>query len=213
VPGSIEAASARRWRWASVSANVKDDVVSLPGSFGGTLLRAFIALGFGIILVAWPSATLRVFLVAFGIFALCFGAFELIANFGEEERPHRWVMVIFAIISAVAGIFALAWPSASTRIILAIVGIWAIGVGFIELVAGMGLPREFSGKWLLVLFSIISIGIGVWLLVRPEQKGSIEVASVVVTVLGLFAIIEGLLLAVYAFLLRKFIGQLKKAAA
>lgn len=197
-----------------VSAKANKGVVEIKGTFWGAMLRAVISIVFGIVLIAWPSATLKVFLTVFGIFALCFGAFVLIANLAAgEEKENRTAMVVFAVISVVAGIFALAWPSASTRVILAIVGIWAIGIGFMEMVVGMGLPKGFSGKFLLILFSLISIGVGVWLLARPVATGTTEVASVVITVIGIFAIVEGVILFAYAFLLRNYVKELRRVTA
>ncbi len=173
-------------------------------SFNAALLKAFIALAFGIVLVSWPSATLNAFLTIFGIFALCFGVFQLVVNFtGEQEREHRTAMIVLGVVSVIAGILALAWPSASARVILIIIGIWAIGMGGIEMLAAFRLPKEFSGRWWLAGFAIVSIGVGVWLLIRQGQN-SIEVASIVIVLVGVFAIVEGVLLAVYAYYLRKY---------
>lgn len=187
-------------------------VVVAPDSFKGAVLRAIIAIAFGVILVAWPSATLKAFLTVFGIFALAFGVFELIANItADADKEHRTWMIIFGAVSAIAGIMALAWPSATTRIILIIIGIWAIGLGCIEIVAAVRLPKQFTGRWLLALFGVISVAIGLWLILGPEAKGSTDVASIVVILVGVFAILEGVLMAIYAYALRKFIKEIKKA--
>jgi len=187
-------------------------VVVAPDSFKGAVLRAIIAIAFGVILVAWPSATLKAFLIVFGIFALAFGVFELIANItADADKEHRTWMIIFGAVSAIAGIMALAWPSATTRIILIIIGIWAIGLGCIEIVAAVRLPKQFTGRWLLALFGVISVAIGLWLILGPEAKGSTDVASIVVILVGVFAILEGVLMAIYAYALRKFIKEIKQA--
>jgi uncharacterized membrane protein HdeD (DUF308 family) len=166
------------------------------------LLQGVGILALGIVLVAWPGATIRVIMIAFGVFALAFGAFQVYDAI-SESRENRWWRIPLAVVSFVVGIIALAWPDATERIALIIVGLWFIITGFIMMAAGLKLPKEISGRWLIVVVAVIALGFGVYVLVRPEDKTPDQVASVVITLIGVFAIIEGLLIAVYSFMLRK----------
>ncbi len=191
----------------------------IPVKPGSLLPQALLFLVFGIILVAWPDATLKVLYIAFGIFALGYGAFILLGVFfprpkkadkeAEKKRSEDvakkkpdWLMVPIALVAIVAGILALVWPGATSTVILVILGIWAIGTGVIELMAGLRLPSGFAGKVLIIVTGLISTGFGIYLLVGPEKKGVTEVAGTVVILIGVFAILKGVLLTAYFFMLK-----------
>lgn len=199
----------------------------IPEKPGSLLPQALLFLVFGIILVAWPNSTLKVLYAVFGIFAIGYGISVLYGVFfarpkktgepkkkegksaaeGAKERPD-WLMVPIALVAIIAGVMALAWPNATSTVVLVILGIWAIGSGVIELAAGLRLPKGFSGKILIIMTGLISIGFGVYLLVGPEKKGATEVAQSVIILIGIFGIIKGALLVIYSFTLR---GLYKRA--
>jgi uncharacterized membrane protein HdeD (DUF308 family) len=174
----------------------------IPRSPWGVLFEGLGILALGIVLVAWPGATIRVVLIAFGIFALGFGAIQ-IYDAMSEKREDKWWRIPLAVVSIAAGIVALVWPDATERIVLIIVGAWFIVTGFIMMAAGLKLPKDISGRWIVVAAGVIALGFGIYLIVRPESTSPNEVASTVVRLIGIFAIIEGLLLAFYSLLLRK----------
>jgi uncharacterized membrane protein HdeD (DUF308 family) len=166
----------------------------------------------GIILVAWPDITLKVILVAFGIFAVLWGLAQLYNVHAHKiEDDERWVYLTFAWVAIIAGLAALIWPDATTRVVLVILGIWFVITGFLALAAGFSMPKGFSGKWLIIIFAIIAIGFGLYLLARPEEAGAYDVAQTVVILIGIFTIIEGIILAAYSIVLRREIKRAKAA--
>lgn len=208
-------------------AELKGRSSMIPENPWTLLFNALLYLAFGIILVAWPGGTLKVLYVTFGIFAVCYGLFELASVFvsrpsrgqdekgrkedsGEKGRPD-WLMVPIALVALIAGIMALAWPSATSTVVLVILGIWAIGTGVIEMAAGLRLPKGFRGKILIIVLALISIGFGIYFILGPEKKGAEEIANTVVIIVGIFGIIKGALMAVYSFMLRKLYKDLQEA--
>jgi uncharacterized membrane protein HdeD (DUF308 family) len=195
----------------------------IPENPWSLLLNAFFYLVFGFVLVAWPDATLKVLYIAFGIFAICYGLFEFVGVFTsredrkeqkeQEEKKGRpdWLMVPIALVALIAGVMALAWPSATSTVILVILGIWAIGTGVIEFAAGLRLPKGFNGKILIFVTALVSIGFGIYFIVGPEKKGATEVAGTVVILVGVFGLTKGVLTAVYAYMLSRLYKDLKEA--
>jgi uncharacterized membrane protein HdeD (DUF308 family) len=159
-------------------------------------------LALGIVLIAWPNATVKAVLVAFGVFALVFGAIQIFDAISKSHED-RWWRIPLAVVSIAAGIVALAWPSATERIALIIVGLWFIITGFILMAAGIKLPSGITGRWAVIVAGVVAIGFGIYLIVRPESTSTEQVSSVVVTLIGIFAIVEGLLLGFYSMLLRR----------
>jgi uncharacterized membrane protein HdeD (DUF308 family) len=174
----------------------------IPRNPWAVLFQGIGILALGIVLVAWPSATIEVVLIAFGVFALAFGLFQVYDAISKAHED-RWWRIPLAVVSIAAGIIALAWPDATERIVLIIVGLWFIITGFIMMAAGLKLPKEISGRWVVIAVGVIALGFGIYLLVRPQDVTPQQVASAVVRLVGVFAIIEGLLMGFYSFLLRK----------
>ena len=195
----------------------------LPESPWTLLFGAFLYLVFGILLVSRPGASLTVVRYAFGIFALGYAAFELGGAFRSKPRGGRegeakegkrkpdWLTIPAALAALLAGVMALAWPAATFRVVLVILGIWAVGSGLIEVAAGLRLPKGFKGKALMMAAALVSIGFGIYFIVGPEKRGADEVANTVVIVVGVFGIAKGALLAAYSLLLRGLYRSLEKA--
>src|SRR4030042_1956384 len=174
----------------------------MPHNPWAVLFQGLGILAFGVVLLGWPEATIKVVLIAFGVFALAFGAFQAYDAFAEA-RESRWWKIPLAVISILVGFIALVWPNATERIALIIVGLWFIITGLILMAAGLKLPKEINGKWAVVIISVISLGFGLYLLLRPQDTTPDQVASVVVRLIGIFSIIEGLLMAFSSFMLKQ----------
>jgi len=183
-------------------------VFLIPRSPWGVLFEGIGIMALGIVLVAWPSASLDVVRIAFGIFALVFGGIQ-VYDAVSEKGEDKWWRIPLAMISAAAGIIALAWPDATERVILIIVGLWFILTGLILVAAGLKLPKDISGRWVIVVVGAIAFGFGIYLVVNPSDKTPNDIATSMVVLIGIFAIVEGLLMAFYSFLLRRVAGELE----
>ena len=183
-------------------------VFLIPRSPWGVLFEGIGIMALGIVLVAWPSASLSVVRIAFGIFALVFGGIQVYDAVAEKEE-NKWWRVPLAMISIAAGIIALVWPDATERVILIIVGLWFVLTGLILVAAGLKLPKDISARWVIVVVGAIAFGFGIYLVVNPSDKSPNEIATSMVVLIGIFAIVEGLLLAFYSFLLRRVAGTIE----
>jgi len=180
----------------------------IPRSPWGVLFEGIGIMALGIVLVAWPSASLDVVRIAFGIFALVFGGIQ-VYDAVSEKQEDKWWRIPLAMISAAAGIIALVWPDATERVILIIVGLWFVLTGLILVAAGLKLPKDISARWVMVVVGVIAFGFGIFLVVNPSDKSPNEIASSMVILIGIFAIVEGLLMAFYSFLLRRVAKELE----
>jgi uncharacterized membrane protein HdeD (DUF308 family) len=72
------------------------------------LLQGIGIIVLGIILVAWPDITLRVILVAFGVFAVVWGLAQLyhVHEAGADEE-NRWIQLTIGWVAIIAGLAAL----------------------------------------------------------------------------------------------------------
>jgi uncharacterized membrane protein HdeD (DUF308 family) len=74
-------------------------------------------------------------------------------------------------------------------VLLYLIAAWAIVTGLLEVTAAIFLRRELRGEWLLALAGLLWVAFGILLAVRPAE-GAIALVSVI----GVFAILFGVVL-------------------
>lgn len=161
-------------------------------------LRGLIAILFGLLALVWPGITLFVLVILFGSYCLVDGVFAIVAAIRAAEAHTRWaqllIMGIFGIIIAAITFF---YPGITALALLYVIAVWAIVTGVLELLAGFELRRHLSDEILWILAGLASIAFGVILFLRPLSG-----ALAVIWLIGIYAIVFGVLLLGLAFRLR-----------
>ena len=154
------------------------------------LLRGVVAILFGILAFVWPGMTIVFLITLFGAWAVVDGIFSLvlgIKQYGEQER--WWATLISGILSIAVGILTFLWPGTTGLVLLWFIAFWAIITGIFHLVAAIRLRKVIETEWLLGFSGVMSILFGLILILRPGVG-----ALAVIWIIGLFAIINGLIL-------------------
>jgi uncharacterized membrane protein HdeD (DUF308 family) len=161
-------------------------------------LRGLLAVVFGLLALIWPTTTVRLLVILFGVYALVDGLFSLYsALVNRRRRGGWWLLLVEAVAGVGVGILAFVWPQITALAFLYLIAAWAMVTGALELVAAFQLRRQVEGEWVLALAGIVSIALGLLLALRP---GSGLVA--LVWFVGAYAIVFGILLIVLGFRLR-----------
>lgn len=155
------------------------------------LARGIIAILFGLAALFWPKLTLLVLIYIFGAFALVEGIIAIYLAFQERNMwTNWWMLLLEGIAGVIVGILVFIWPGITALVLLYLIAAWALITGVFGLIAafttGLG--------WLLVLASVLSIVLGIVLFARP-LAGILSL----VWLIGIYAIIWGVLLIVRAF--------------
>lgn len=152
-------------------------------------LRGLSAIVLALLILVWPSRTLLVLLILFGIYTLIDGLLTLISAFrGERPARRRWSLLFEGLMGIIAGILTVVVPGLSAQFVLILLALWAITTGVAEIRSAIHLRHEIVGEWVLGLGGITSVLFGVLLLVSGGST------FVVVVLLGAYALIFGLLL-------------------
>jgi uncharacterized membrane protein HdeD (DUF308 family) len=161
-------------------------------------VRGFIALLFGILLLAWPGVSLFILAIFFGAFVFVDGIFTLVAavNYKAGAGQRAWLFVR-GILGIIVGIITFFWPAITALALVLLIGAWALIAGIMELVFAFTSVRETGAKWLFAVSGILSIILGILLLVRPVVG-----IIVVIWAIGVYAILAGIVLIVLGFRLR-----------
>lgn len=160
------------------------------------LVRGIAAIIFGILAIIWPGVTLISLTLLWGAFTLVDGVAALYtALFGKTgAASSRWWLAIVGIAGIIAAGIAFLYPGMTALVLLWFIASWAIVIGVMQVIGAIQLRKEIEGEWLLALNGILSIAFGILLIVRPGEG-----ALAVIWLIGIYAIIIGVLLAVLAF--------------
>lgn len=154
--------------------------------------RGLVALVFGIALFTTRVEALTVLVTAFGIFALADGFFTA----GAGLSVGWMAMFLEGIVGMAIGAFALLYPPAVFLWFVELIVIWALTTGVLELLGVRRLHRVAKpgmalGEWLLATSGMASIVFGIVFALRPDL-------GALTGVIGVYAIVSGLLLLAFA---------------
>jgi uncharacterized membrane protein HdeD (DUF308 family) len=151
-------------------------------------VRGLLTVVFGILALLLPGMTLGVLVAVFGVYTLAEGAVLLIMSLKRSDALHWWITLLQGIAGIGAGIVTFVWPQISAVILLLIITAWAIVTGVLEIAEALLLRKQLRGEWPLVVSGLLSLLFAYMLLANPVVG-----ALVLISVIGLYAVIFGIL--------------------
>jgi uncharacterized membrane protein HdeD (DUF308 family) len=152
------------------------------------LVRGILAIVLAVLAFAQPGATLEAFTLLLGAYFVIDGVISFVHGLGQQpEGQSRWPLLIWGVVAILAGVSIFARPLVASALALTlVVGVWAIVVGVMEIVAGIRLREEIDSEWWLILAGIASIVFGVLIWINP-LAGALSIAYLI----GLWALLVG----------------------
>lgn len=173
---------------------------TLSRSWWLLLLRGVVAIAFGVLAWAQPGITLAALVLLFGAYAAADGILCLWAAMaGPKRHESWWLMLLQGLVGVAIGLITFLAPGITALGLLFYIAIWAIVTGVLEIVAAIRLRKEISHEWLLLLSGLASIIFGGLLVARPGVG-----ALAVLWLIGVYAVVFGILLLILAFRSRTF---------
>jgi uncharacterized membrane protein HdeD (DUF308 family) len=173
----------------------------LARNWGWIALRGVAAVIFGLLTVMNPGITLAVLILFFGAFSLIDGILAVIAAIRNRKAESQWVtLLIGGIAGIIIGVCTFLAPGISAIVLLYFIAVWALIIGFSEIMAAIRLRKIITGEWMLVLAGVASVALGLFLLSRPAVG-----AIALVIWIGVYAFVSGILLIALAFELRRWL--------
>ena len=151
------------------------------------LWRGIAAIAIGVVSVAWPDITVGAFVILFAFYAFLTAAADGMRAFASRNAGPVLGYLLLSLLSAAAGVVALAWPGITALVLTLWVGAWAVVTGVIEVTLAFRRGEPAGERALWMLGGLISMAFGVVLAIRPDA-GAVSLA----TVFGLFSIIGGI---------------------
>ena len=177
-------------------------------SWGWIVLRGVAAIVFGVLAFVWPGLTLSVLVLLWGAYALADGLLALLAAFKMRDggKP-MWALVLIGLIGIAAGVVTFVRPQMTALALLAFIAAWAVITGVLQVVAAIRLRKMIANEWMLGLSGLLSIAFGVLMLARPGAG-----ALAVVWLIGWYAILFGVAVAMLGFRIKGLAGHLPRPA-
>ncbi|MGE5644001.1 MAG: HdeD family acid-resistance protein [Byssovorax cruenta] len=174
-------------------------MTSLTRNWWLVVLRGVMAILFGLTAIFWPDLTFLVLILMFGIYAMADGVFAMLTGVvSSKYSPRWWVFLLEGVIGFAAGLIAILRPGLAAFALIAVIAIWAILTGILEIAAAIRLRREITNEWMLAFAGFVSIVLGVLLFFQPAAGG-----LVITLMIGSYALIFGIVLVILGFRLRK----------
>lgn len=166
------------------------------------LLRGIIAILFGIMAIISVEFTLLFLVYLFGAYVLLDGILAIIVALQERKTTTAWLVIfVIGIVGIVVGILSFIHPGNVALLIFYLVAAWLIIAGFFSVVSAI--LRATGRELLQIIGGILSIIVGIVFFFHPAAS----VLSIV-WLLGVFALVYGIIQIVRAFQIRAILSTL-----
>jgi uncharacterized membrane protein HdeD (DUF308 family) len=168
-------------------------------SWHALLAAGILLMAVGVILVAWPKATLIIVAILLGAGLVISGVYRFIAGIADSDLSGgaRAAHIVIGLLAIFVGLYCLRHHDVSIFLLALLVGIFWMMHGFTDLAAAAS-SRPRTGRGWLVASGIFGIAAGAIVLFWPGIS-----LLVLLLVLGAWLIFYGLVLAGMAFHLRR----------
>ncbi|MGP6158013.1 MAG: HdeD family acid-resistance protein [Vulcanimicrobiaceae bacterium] len=168
------------------------------------LIRALIAILFGVIVLVHPVAAVATFVLLFGAFAFADGIVSIVSafRFAQPSTGRWWWMLAQGVVGILVGLIAFFWPISAAWALSILIAAWAFSTGVLELGAAFRLRRDVPGEIFLAISGVLSILLGIAFVILPGAA-----LLTLVFVVGFYAIVAGVALVVLSIRLRSLMSR------
>jgi uncharacterized membrane protein HdeD (DUF308 family) len=163
------------------------------------IIRGVLGIIFGLIALFAPIATAVVLAIVIGVWAIVDGVFDIVEAIRHRGSSSMALRIVLGAVSILFGILVLVWPGMSLGILVIFVGIWAIIIGVLQIMASVRHRAVPNSGWVWgIIGGALAILFGILVLIRPGT-GLVSI----IWIIGIWAIVWGITLIVLGVQLRK----------
>jgi uncharacterized membrane protein HdeD (DUF308 family) len=177
-----------------------DEAEQVASSWWVFLLAGVISIVFGLLILSidWTLNGLAAFVATLFIIQ---GAAYLITR--PLDGGSRTTNVIAGLLGIAAGIALLVWPSRGLYVVAVFIGAWIVVSGVLHIVGALA-NRQAPHWWLVLILGVIETPLGIWAMRRPGIT-----LAILITLIGVWAIVMGIWEIAIAFEVRKLAERLR----
>ena len=179
------------------SDDARDVLGRIGESWGWVLAFSVLTLILGVMVMAWPSATVKLVALLFGLQLFVGGLFSLVRAFTRGGEGSRVLLAVLGVLGILVGIFVLRHLFQTVVILVVLLGVYWVLHGIIEFFVAID-QRGAPARGLNATMGILSFIAGIIVLSWPSPT-----LLVLVWVLGVWLVVYGLVGIAGAFLVRR----------
>ena len=167
------------------------------GKWWVLLIRGIMAIIVGIVAIRESKGTIMVLVLFIGYYLIIEGIMKLYwAYVTRKAGDNMWPSLLSGLVSLILGVLAITWPQLTVVILIALIATHAIFQGGADIVSAIhgGGQLERVRFWLMMVGGIVQVLFGIWIIFNPIIGG-----LTVLTVIGFYAIVLGIVLIIRAF--------------
>lgn len=158
------------------------------------LLTGLVSIGLGLAILA-TDWSVRALVIITGLLFIIRGiAMAFSPSYAGRTSGEQ---VVAGITGILAGVVLVAWPGPSLLVLAFFVGAWLTVSGSFHIVTSFSRRRELPHWGFTVTIGVIELLLGVWAMRRPEAT-----LALLITIIGLWAVLTGVIYCVLAFEIR-----------
>jgi uncharacterized membrane protein HdeD (DUF308 family) len=170
------------------------------------VVRGVIAVLFGVFALVNPEGAGYLLVFIFGIFLLIDGLLNVAGSIiYYRSAVDWWVLLVVGVLELGVAMVTFAHPEITGTVLAILIGLWGLFKGVIELMAGIAFREEVEGEWILILTGVLTIAFGIFALMLPFTE-----STAAIFLLGLYAMLNGVLWMVIGFEARGLAGELRE---
>ncbi len=175
----------------------RDALGRLGESWGWVLTFSILTLILGVMVMAWPHATVKLVAFLFGLQLLIGGIFALVRAFTNSGEGSRVLLAVLGVLGILVGIMVLRHLFETVVILVVLLGLYWVLHGIIEFFVAVD-HKGAPGRGASIFLGILSFVAGVIVLSWPKPT-----LLVLVWVLGIWLVVYGLIGIAGAFMVRR----------
>jgi uncharacterized membrane protein HdeD (DUF308 family) len=179
------------------SDDARDVLGRIGESWAWVLAFSVATLILGVMVMAWPSATVKLVALLFGLQLFVGGLFSLVRAFTHGGEGSRVLLAVLGVLGILVGIFVLRHLFQTVVILVILLGVYWVLHGIIEFFVAID-QRGAPARGLNAAMGILSFIAGVVVLSWPSPT-----LLVLVWVLGVWLVVYGLVGIAGAFMVRR----------
>ena len=177
--------------------DARDVLGRIGESWGWVLAFSILTLILGVMVMAWPHATVKLVAFLFGLQLLIGGIFALVRAFTNSGEGSRVLLAVLGVLGILVGIFVLRHLFQTVVILVVLLGVYWVIHGIIEFFVAVD-HKGAPGRGVSIVMGILSFVAGVVVLSWPAPT-----LLVLVWVLGIWLVAYGLIGIFGAFMVRR----------
>lgn len=173
--------------------------------WGWFVAQGVVTLLFGLVALFWPGVTLVTLVMLVAIYIFAIGVMLFVRGLMKSKKAQSWWFgALMGVVSAGLGIYLLINPNIAIGTFLIVVGLLLLVRGVFDLFLAAYVIKARDGRALWILSGVVGIIAAIVLWRYPVEAG-----TAFVWVLGLYALIAGVVSLIYAYRARGVIDKLK----